>query len=323
MTCADVSFVVPTHNRPTYLAEAIASIRAQTISPREIIVVDNGNDSATASVLSPFAGSVRLVRSKYGSVQIARNTGFREANTTWVATLDDDDVLHPTFLQEALPLLDDRGVDIVSSDHRKFRGDVFEEDTNFEQAPSGYWDWVKHKGERTVIGRFPLAKLLQRIPVYPSTTIIRREFALSIGGYDPAMRGIPVEDIEFLVRALTHGNLGMVWKPLVSYRLHPGNDSASFVGQVIGRWRIFEHVRRTHRDLPAAFIAALDQDLPRRRVEIYKIAFRTGDRSLMTEVAPLLKTSDWTLEMRARKLIAAAPAPVRRHLRYGKSAEEI
>ena len=221
MTCADVSFVVPTHNRPTYLAEAIASIRAQTISPREIIVVDNGNDGATASVLSPFAGSVRLVRSEYGSVQIARNTGFREANTTWVATLDDDDVLHPTFLQEALPLLDDRGVDIVSSDHRKFRGDVFEEDTNFEQAPSGYWDWVKHKGERTVIGRFPLAKLLQRIPVYPSTTIIRREFALSIGGYDPAMRGIPVEDIEFLVRALTHGNLGMVWKPLVSYRLHP------------------------------------------------------------------------------------------------------
>ena len=320
MTVADVSFVIPTYNRPRYLAEAVASTRAQTVRPREIIVVDNGY-ADTAAALAPFGDAVRLVRSEPGSVQIARNTGFADASATWVATLDDDDVLHPTYVAAILPLLEDSRVDIVSTDHRKFRGNVFEEQTNFEQAPAGYWDCVPRLGEHMFVGKFPLAKLLQRIPIYPSTTVIRRDFALAIGGYDPAMRGIPAEDVEFLVRALTHGNLGLVWQPLVDYRLHPGNDSASVVAQKIGRWRIFEHVRRTHTDLPTEFIAALDAELPLRRIEIYKTAFRVGDRVLMEEVAELLAPRDWTPKMRARAAIAKAPDVIRHGLRFGASLE--
>jgi len=318
---ADVSFVIPTHDRPGYLAEAVGSIFAQTVRPREIIVVDNGRGTAAAEALAPFGDRVRLVQSEPRSVQIARNTGFSEAVATWVATLDDDDILQPDYLAAALPLLDDHRVDIVSTDHRKFRGRIFEDRTNFEQAPLGYWDGVARAGEQTFVGRFPLAKLLQRIPAYPSTTIIRRSFALGIGGYDPAMRGIPAEDIEFLVRALTYGNLGLVWQPLVDYRLHDGNDSASVIGQKIGRWRIFEYIRRAHRDLPPDFVAALDADLPLRRVDIYKTACRIGDRALMDEVADMLLPGDWTLDMRARTMLTRAPLAVRRQLRYGTNIE--
>lgn len=319
MICADVSFVVPTYDRPAYLAQAIASICSQTVAPREIIVVDNGKScDAVEEVLTPFADRVRIVRSTPGSVQIARNTGFQHAAATWVATLDDDDLLHTNYLEEALPLFRE-GVDIISTDHIKFRGTVFEERSNFAQAPSDYWNGFERGDDRTIVGKFPLAKLLQRIPIYPSTTIIRRDFALAIGGYDPAMRGIVAEDVEFLVRALTHGNLGIVWKPLVDYRLHLGADSASEIEQAIGRWRIFEHVRRTHPCLPLDFVVALDRDLSHRRVAIFQLAFLIGDRPLMSKIAPLLAPSDWTPKMRARKVIAAFPHSVRRRLRFGRS----
>lgn len=316
----DVSFVVPTHNRPDFLVEAVASILAQTLPAREIIVVDNGTSHRAAEVLSQFGDQVRIAHSEPGSVQRARNTGFELAVSPWVATLDDDDLLHPDYLEAAAPLLADPAIDIVSADHRKFRGDVFDAQTNFEQAPSGYWQRVPQQprgGDAVYVGRFPLANLLQRIPIYPSTTIIRRDFALRIGGYDTRMQGISAEDIEFLVRALTHGNLGLVMRPLLDYRLHDGNDSASFVGQTIGRWRIFEYVRRVHRDLPPDFVAALDADLPERRLDIFKTGYRIGDAALMDELAPLLRDGDRGLEFRARRLISRLPSPLARQLRFG------
>lgn len=319
-TPVDVSFVVPTHNRPDFLVEAVASILAQTRPAREIIVVDNGTSHRAAEVLSRFGDRVRIAHSEPGSVQRARNTGFDLAASPWVATLDDDDLLHPDYLAAAAPLLGDPAIDIVSTDHRKFRGAVFDAQTNFGQAPPGYWERVPQQprgGDAVYVGRFPLANLLERIPVYPSTTIIRRDFARRIGGYEVAMQGISAEDIEFLVRALTHGNLGLVMRPLLDYRLHASNDSASFVGQTVGRWRIFEYVRRVHRDLPPDFVAALDADLPERRLDIFRTAYRTGNAALMEELAPLLRDDDRGVEFRIRRLIARLPSPLARRLRFG------
>lgn len=315
---ADVSFVVPTHNRVDLLAETIRSILHQTLPPREIIVVDNGTEDRAAAVLAEFGDQVRLLKSAPNQKQVARNTGFAAATSTWVATLDDDDLLDPAYLQHVEAAMRDGRADVIGTDHRKFQGSTFERETNFEQAPPGYWDAVpKPAGKEawSFAGKFPLPNLLRRVPIYPSSTVIRRDFALAIGGYDPRMLGIPSEDLEFLVRALNRGRLAIVWPPLVQYRLHPGNDTASQVGREVGRWRIFEFVRREHRDLPPGFVAALDANLPARRVEIYEQAFRTNNRALMAEVAPLLRPQDWTPRQRLRRSVAALPAPLARALR--------
>ena len=309
----DVSFVIPTHNRVELLCETIKSVLAQTVQPREIIVVDNGTEGRAALALAEFGDRVRLVKSTPNIKQTARNVGIETASSSWVATLDDDDLLEPNYLENmARPMLDGRA-DIVACDHRKFRGEVFDPHTNFEDVPTNYWTAVPKPlpGQNwSFVGDFPLQNLLHRIFVYPSMTIIRREFALRIGGYDIQMLGIPAEDVEFLVRALTYGKLALVWAPLVNYRLHPGSDTASQDGQTIGRWRIFEFVRSQHPDLPASFVVALDQDLPARRAAIYRLAFRLNRRDLMAEVEPLLRGTDWTAAMRTRRTLASAPAPV-------------
>lgn len=342
----DVSFVIPTHDRTDLLAETVESVLKQTLPAREIIVVDNGVMDRAAATLAPFGDRVRLVKSMPNMKQIARNTGIRLASGEWVATLDDDDLLAPDYLAEMAKPMRDGRADILSSDHRKFRGDVSEAETNFEKAPVGYWDGVPYPpaGESwSYVGKFPLDRLLRRVPVYPSTMIIRRAFAQGIGGYDPQMLGIKAEDLEFLIRALTRGTLSLVWKPLVHYRLHAGNDTASLDGQAIGRWRIFEFARTNHPDLPAYFREALDRDLPERRrriyavahrlqdrdasdtlrkllrprdmVEIYKQAYRDGNRALMQDVVPLIPRDAWTIDLRARRLLCSMPQPVARSFR--------
>ena len=78
----DVSFIIPTHNRPQFLAETISSVLSQTRQAREIIVVDNGIRGAAAKVIGEFDDRVRLITSTPNCVQEARNMGFRSATST-------------------------------------------------------------------------------------------------------------------------------------------------------------------------------------------------------------------------------------------------
>lgn len=50
-----ISVVIPTHNRPEMLAEALASVRAQTFTDYELIVVSNGEGPDTGALSQAFA----------------------------------------------------------------------------------------------------------------------------------------------------------------------------------------------------------------------------------------------------------------------------
>jgi hypothetical protein len=112
------------------------------------------------------------------------------------------------------------------------------------------------------------------------------------------------EDLEFLIRALTQGQLALVWKPLVRYRKHPGNDTVSTSGRAIGRWRIFEFARENHAMLPESFRSALRRDLPARRREIFRLAYASGDRALMDELWGKLGLRQRTPDLWLRRLAA-------------------
>ena len=99
-----VSVVVPTRNRTVLLARAIRSVRAQTYSNLEIIVVDDASDDDVQSVVESFGDPrIRYIRhsiNRGGSG--ARNTGIRAATGEFIAFLDDDDEWEPTKTAEQL-----------------------------------------------------------------------------------------------------------------------------------------------------------------------------------------------------------------------------
>jgi len=99
-----VSVVVPTHNRPAMLAEALASVRAQTYADYEIIVVSNGesDDMRRQSHDVAMAHDCRYFALPDGNLPAARNFGTEHAKGEWIAFLDDDDLWLPRKLERQL-----------------------------------------------------------------------------------------------------------------------------------------------------------------------------------------------------------------------------
>ena len=88
----NVSAIIPTFNRRSYLRRAIDSVLAQTLPVDEIIVVDDGSTDGTADAVAVWYGEqVRVVRQENSGVSGARRRGIREARGEWIAFLDSDD----------------------------------------------------------------------------------------------------------------------------------------------------------------------------------------------------------------------------------------
>ena len=315
----DVSVVIPTYNRAALLAETINAVLVQTVQPREIVVVDNGTDGDTAQMIVRYGERVRYSRTAPLGVGAARNTGARLAQASWIALLDDDDILHPEYFEHAEPVLADGRASVIFTDHRKWRHGIFDERSNFDRAPDGYWTDIERPqpGEFwSLVGAFPLSRLLRFIAFYAgSMMIVRKDLYDRIGGFDPRVSSLVAEDIEFLVRVLSAGKLAIIWKPLVDYRIHPGSHSFGAQRQAIGRWQVFEYVRARHTALDPELREALDDDLPRRRARIFDLGFLAGDEELMAAAGSTLARGDWTVKRWIARTIAGAPHPVSRTLR--------
>lgn len=88
--------VIPTVGRST-LANAIRSVRRQTVQAERIIVVD---DSPSGVVDLPYANDILVLRSFGQGPAAARNTGISVCpDRGWLALLDDDDEWEPTKLE--------------------------------------------------------------------------------------------------------------------------------------------------------------------------------------------------------------------------------
>ncbi|MDE8349982.1 MAG: glycosyltransferase family A protein [Acidocella sp.] len=100
------SVVIPLFNKAPHIAAAINSVLAQTLSPDEIIVVDDGSTDASAALAESFAGQqVMLIRQANQGVSAARNTGVAAARSSHVAFLDADDIWLPRHLETLQSLI--------------------------------------------------------------------------------------------------------------------------------------------------------------------------------------------------------------------------
>jgi glycosyltransferase involved in cell wall biosynthesis len=96
------SVIVPAFNTQAYIAEAILSVRAQTVPPREIIVVDDGSTDRTADVVSSLGADIRLIRQENRGSGPATTVAIQAVTTPLVAGLDSDDVWLPRKMERQL-----------------------------------------------------------------------------------------------------------------------------------------------------------------------------------------------------------------------------
>ncbi|MCW5774115.1 MAG: glycosyltransferase family 2 protein [Rhodospirillaceae bacterium] len=85
-----VSALIVVRNGAAYIAEALASIQAQTRAVDEILVLDGGSDDETRAIAAGIAG-VRVIAQKGHGLAAARNQAVAAATGDAIAFLSHDD----------------------------------------------------------------------------------------------------------------------------------------------------------------------------------------------------------------------------------------
>jgi glycosyltransferase involved in cell wall biosynthesis len=116
------SVLICVRNGARYLSEAIESAVGQTVSPREIILVDDGSSDATVAVARSFGDQVRVIEQEALGLGTARNTAFAAATGEFAGYLDADDLWGPRRLEVQLAAFErDPSLALVFGHIRRFR----------------------------------------------------------------------------------------------------------------------------------------------------------------------------------------------------------
>lgn len=112
-----VSIIVPCFNSDDrFLNDAVQSVLLQTYTVWELLLVDDGSDASTKELLDALVETdkrIRCIHKKNGGVSSARNAGIEAAEGVYAFFLDDDDMLAPYCLAEAVSVMKKTGADII------------------------------------------------------------------------------------------------------------------------------------------------------------------------------------------------------------------
>lgn len=100
-----VSVIVPARDAARTIAALLDALAAQTVSPLEVVVVDDASVDDTARLLAEHPLPVRVVAGAGGGSYVARNLGLAVASAPVVAFTDADCLPEPDWLEQALAVL--------------------------------------------------------------------------------------------------------------------------------------------------------------------------------------------------------------------------
>ena len=199
-TVQAVTVVIPCYNDGAFIMDALNSILRQTVLPERIIIIDDGSGAETISVLKSIKNSIVEVfyQSNQG-VCTARNNGIEKATSSYILTLDADDIFEPTFIEKAKHILDsDMKVGVVCCHYKEFGN------------RSKNKDIIKPKGK--IIQDF----LVKNNGV--ASALFRKKCWEEVKGYDVSFdKGY--EDWDFWLSVLSQGwEMRIIQEPLFNYR---------------------------------------------------------------------------------------------------------
>ena len=89
---------MPAYRVTEYIGAALDSVRAQTFTDYEIIVVNDGcpDTAALEQVLGPYLDRIVYLKQENRGLAGARNTAIHASRGRYLALLDADDLWEPT-----------------------------------------------------------------------------------------------------------------------------------------------------------------------------------------------------------------------------------
>lgn len=119
-----VSLVATVKDARPFIEEFLASVRAQTRAPDELVIVDGGSTDGTLEVLES-AEDVATISEPGANIATGRNIAVRSATHDVLAVTDADCVLAPDWLERILKPIE-HGVDVSAGFYRPLAGTFFQ-----------------------------------------------------------------------------------------------------------------------------------------------------------------------------------------------------
>lgn len=276
-----VSVVMAVYNGSATVARAIGSVRAQTLSDWELLVVDDASTDGSADLVAGLAEAdprIRLLRSPSNSGGPARprNAGLREARGGVVCLLDQDDLWHPDklALQVAKHATGDFG--LVYSDA------VVERPGEDDALYSALWG--------------PMAEghvsqeLLETCFVPALTAAVPAAVVAETGLFDESLSG--VDDYDYWLRISLSGKaIGYVDQPLATWSVGSGSLSHRHAQQLERLVAcLSKNARPEFQDLVDRRVAATEERLW--RLQLHDYAHHGGLRLILSRAETAQQRKD-------------------------------
>lgn len=209
-----ISVVIPCHNAERWIGEALRSVGQQTLSPAEVIVVDDASTDNSVNAICRSGVDTQLISAQFRNAAAARNAGIVAAKGEWIALLDADDVWYPDHLARAAEVL--RGTNDVA--YRALCDELTADGVrttvtkpqpiNETRTGISHQEYIEFEDRELYFGH--------------SSCVINRRRLQEAGGYQPAQ--VRRHDIDMWLRLIHKHTWAWDVVPTVAYRVDtPGS----------------------------------------------------------------------------------------------------
>jgi len=113
-----ISIIVPVYNVENYLEECLDSIKNQTYTDIEVILVNDGSTDNSQAICERYCQQdprFHLINQENQGQSVARNNGVAASTSEFITFVDSDDVIKSDMLQQLMNYMD-TGIDVVECD---------------------------------------------------------------------------------------------------------------------------------------------------------------------------------------------------------------
>lgn len=260
---------MPAYNAAAFIEQAIQSVLAQTVDDLELMVVDDGSQDGTASVVKRISDDrVHFFTGPNRGPSTARNVGWRAACPwcEYVAYIDADDYWEPAKLERQLTYLHENPNCVAVGSFMRY---VSAREFVLGQTGQTLTSEDQAKVASAELFPFPTSSLL-----------VRRHVVDRVNGFDETLDRVGAEDLDFLARVAGFGQVACVPEVLGSYRIHASSTMAREQRRLSRGARFVQRrlsAQRAGSDLQwEAFVSTDRPTLKERRQETVAVCYRAA-----------------------------------------------
>ena len=196
-----ISVIIPCYNSESFIIDALESVKAQSYSNLEIIIINDGSTDNTKDIVMGFIASnarlnIILIDQLNKGVSAARNAGLRAASGDWIALLDSDDKWLSKKLEKQMAIVTSNpNVDFLGTNRN---GEIF--------------DQFIYKKIEALTQIYP-RDLFYKMFFFTSTVIFKKEILNTIGYFDEKISFC--EDAKFFIQICRRYNCFLLKESLV------------------------------------------------------------------------------------------------------------